>query len=808
MLSKDLGNLLILLLNNHKQIERRRNPILLYTLYALFIVLLGLSALEANEMVPQGTVGFRVPWLMALLAPITVYLAQNGFGQLRDTIPSNLAYNLLILGIVILGLGVWGYHIGQAEYSLRAWLDRVASNIFFFVTLGHFIYTAINFNGLLKQRSLVYYVLYQPKLFRFYPFWIFAVLVVGLVEAAIHPLKAELHLRTVNRNIQADNMLFLGHINYAVTIFSDVSNQMYGDVKSSFNAAQLMLGQPEVLQSRTKQDIVIDHYRRAQLRFTFPEAGINLGIFLQLTNRNGEAGLQLRESANAFHDDRLWVNLAALYQLANQPDSVIALLKRAGEINPSNAAIFSNLAATYWAYGRPELAREFILTAHSIAPNAPYVLENYYYYHLAHDTSRIQLPATIDTLAANYTYTVNKALLALRQGDANTADAICRSLAGAEPSDALVLTHLLAQLRLDSLDNALSRLSWIGQHHPNVAPMAFHDVGVFFAEHKVPEMAMGYFNSASQMGSLPDSALAAGMLADMGYLAQAYEMYAALQNLHPNQNAIQELTRREKAMLDFAAGTETIYIGWNFQDITQNEALRLARYCGFTHNLERATKALEMCVAKDSADIRPYLELANIELQRGDSADLGFALAQVEAGIQHVNAQHPTALLLKARLQAKLNNTTQAAQTLAQVVVAPPDSTDWALAQASLLAAQGQAPAAIATLQAAHSRNPLNPEIIALAVKLMRQSNQAYDAYLFLSKAIDFNRRNRSYWMTLAELQTELGRHQEAVETYQMALSLSILPSEVAQVKALRNQAEQRAFAQEVQVYQSVTPSN
>lgn len=806
MLSKDLGNALLLLANNHKIPERRRPPVLLYAVYGLFVILLGMSALEANEMLPHGSIGFKVPWLMAAFAPLTVYFAQNGFGQVRDILPSNMAYNLLILGLVVLGMGFWGYHLGQAEYSMRAHLERLATNFFFLVTLCHFIYTAINFNGLLKQKSLVYYILFQPSTFRFYPFWIFAALCVVLVEMVIHPLKAEMHLRATNRNVQADNLMLSGNFNYAATIYSDVSVNMYGDVKSSFNAAQLLLMNPDVMQSRTKQDNIIEFYRRAQARFDFPEAGMNLGIFLQLANRNGDAGMQLRESAVAFNDERLWTNLAALYNAAQQPDSVIALLKRAGEINPDNAVVHSNLAATYWGFGRADLAGPFIQSAYDLAPREPHVLENYYYFHLAHDSTQVEISSVADTSAANYAYNVNRALVALRQNDASTADALCRSLSTHQPSDALALAHLLAQMRMDSLENALSRLAWIGQNHEAIFPIANHNVGIYFAEHNVPEMAMGYFTTASQMGSVPDSALAAGMQADMGYLSWAFETFHALQQNHPNYNAIQELTRREKAMLDYAAGTESIYISWNFQDIKPDEALRLARYCGFSHNLERATKALEMCVALDSSDIRPYLELARIELGRGDSADVGFALAQVEAGLQNTDAQHIAARLMKARLLIRQGKAPEAALLFASITPTPADSVEWTLTNALLLEAQNQPEKAIAMLQAAHTRNPLNPEIIHSAVRMFRKRNQAYEAYLFLSKAIEFNKRNLQYWLTLAELQTELGRHQEAVETYQMAIGLTVHPQDEARIKALKTEAERRAFAAEVEVYGGALP--
>jgi hypothetical protein len=106
-------------------------------------------------------------------------------------------------------------------------------------------------------------------------------------------------------------------------------------------------------------------------------------------------------------------------------------------------------------------------------------------------------------------------------------------------------------LQLDSIPQALSRYAWLVKSSPTQAALAAHNLGVFYHQAEVPEMALRFYQDAATWGN-PQSQLLGGIvLAQIGNQDSAYKYFTRVRAF---SSTWQDQVRKEIALLLLANG--------------------------------------------------------------------------------------------------------------------------------------------------------------------------------------------------------------------------------------------------------------
>jgi len=736
MVSKDVTNLVVLLGTNHKD-PARRWP--LWAVLAGLGVLLLLSSLNFMKIVLGWPVPAPVPpiVLLGLALVVTVFTTQNVYHQLREILPSQLAFSVLILGGGLLTSGLLMYHLGSGETLLKRQVDYLSAYVMFVVGLLHSIYIIVNFGGQIKAKLPVYYALLMPRVMRFAIIWFFAVSGYLLLEGTTgwsgfkYTLSIREGLRGDNAYYQNDTATAVIHYQYA-TGYSQINP------KANYNAAELLVRQQE------EADFISMFYQQAQYIGPMPYAQVNYAHYLTSLNRNKAAVAFLRTlDARGQLSPQGMNNLAAYYFGGDKPDSCILLLQKALRLQPDNGLLYSNLGTEYLYFGQMEAAKKYYEAAADVGRDEHHVMANVYFYELMADTVFAQPPTQADTNVTNQQYLYNGSLLAYKLKQYDAADTLAGLLLRQSGEAAYVFLRMLTSAeRADGMFDK-TFLVYMQQANPEFVALTAHALGVFFFRHRAPEMAAYYLNIAGDNGLVADKVEALRMLVDAGYVNEAYDGFQAMRAAYP-EFAIP--CTREMNVLDVASGDQRVEAMWA---PTNYEILRMGIASKVFDQPTVATNWYTKLVEANPQLPDPYLlmgEIFEASKQMNDTA----ALIQYDAGIE----KFPNNLKLqmaRARLLAKMGRGAEAEAVLTKWA-AQKDSYDYQWARLIVLRYQKKTTEALKQAEALYKKYPYNPDIILAYADLCQEAKQYKQGYDMILQVLKSNDRNPMIWRAYALL--------------------------------------------------------
>jgi tetratricopeptide (TPR) repeat protein len=169
---------------------------------------------------------------------------------------------------------------------------------------------------------------------------------------------------------------------------------------------------------------------------------------------------------------------------------------------------------------------------------------------------------------------------------------------------------------LDSIPQALSRYAWLVKSSPTQAALAAHNMGVFYHQAEVPEMALRFYQDAATWGN-PQSQLLGGIvLAQIGNQDSAYKYFTRVRAF---SSTWQDQVRKEIALLLLANGQELYAsLEWNFDDAQYSDWMRGAQYAAAAGNKAWLIEMLRKAIEVDSSAWQPYDYLGRWYLDKQD----------------------------------------------------------------------------------------------------------------------------------------------------------------------------------------------
>ncbi|MBX3101104.1 MAG: tetratricopeptide repeat protein [Bacteroidetes bacterium] len=783
--AKELLQLLVFMGNSRAPHTRLSVGRLSWLLLPLVLLML-MQALSYTGLLPAGFRLFSPMWLLVPAVLLIVFTAQNSYFQLRDIIPANLAFSLLILGAGILSLGNLAYWFMAGEYTLRFVLHKHTALIFGLVGVFQLIYLYANFGPLLAQRVNVYYMLFKAPRFRFAAVWFAALLGVVLVEgmarwSGVRAVQASYYQQKGDAQLIAgiyeteippvEQMVAEGdaQIAYGAQYWYELAvEKLPVTVKASYNLAALRIAKLPAFGADDVEEIST-LYKFTGSPGEFPYAYVNWGRFLAQAGRIPQAKQVLHSYVRSYPHPHVYLALSGIYFHTQDPDSAILMLKEALRLDPNDGIAYANMAAVYHKWKRPQQALAFAKAAFKTQPQAPAVQENYWFLmmqagevpeEVTIDPEQDLTPVT-DSLRYPYYALMNKALAACRAGNWNGADQLAaRLLEYRETPDALLL-RLITQTGRDSLEHAASRYLYLSEFYPPFKARAAEAMGTYCYRKSAYHQARVYYRTAAEAGSAPAALWAAWSLLDLGAHEKAYE---ELQKVAVDHPMLADLCTQEMALLDSAYGLPSCFIGWNFAGITPLQAMRLGVYAAGRQKLHICTRAFAFVLQQDSTTVRPFIEMARAYAQEPDFA---LARTQLDAGLKR-HPHHPELLCEKAMIYLREGNTPQGLATLA-----PLEENNMPLVLATrgrLVLAKGDTARAISLYRQALEQDPWNLEWLEQLATIYTLRKEPLEAYLLMTRAIRLNDADPWLMTRYAWSAFDLGKYKDAQEAMRAAL--------------------------------------
>ena len=771
MLSKAIGHGLILWATNAKAPAKRWRPGKLMAAMAVLLVLFFYNFLYYNNYVDLPDIYIRPTYFLIIGALLVTITGQNAFHQLRDLIESNLAFTLLIGGLSLFVLSTLAFHFGMAEYMLIYGVERILSTILFVMLLAQLGYLIINFYPYLRRRQNIYYVFMAPPVYRFFAVWII-VLTVPFILEALTNWSFKLDLKTARANVEADNMLMRGNPSFAMTKYEDAASSGLGDLKSNYNAAVLSLQYGDALRKPMANANAIKAFRTAQTRVYYPPASINYANFVMISGNFLAAQNALKRTIDHKPSSELYVALADAYRRNNQPDSALAALKRAIELDDDNAILYSNLAGLYLAYDRPKDAQPLLKSAVELDADNAFVAENELFYHLAYTDSVVELRTAFDTVANTFGHNQNYVLMELRAEQDSLVSAHSKMLSDFKRTKNVDMLRIFSLAATDSIQALQSRLQYIKANEPSIGLQAHHTMGVLYHKYNVPEMAGLYFALASEYESDFELFNLAQMEIDAGNYASAYDILNEVKL--EEDNAYGKAASQEMAILRYASGEDQIYLDWDFEGITRNQAMRMGVIAGRMGNLTRAIQSFKRVTDTHPNDIAPYIELARITMRDDTLHNLSFAKEQLDAGAKKTGIKSdPRWLAAYTQLMLASGKPKVAQQYVQQLKGIEGWASDAAYWEGRVLEARNSKPAARKAYENAFELNKFDKRPVERLADLMMDKRTYLKAVELTNEALTLNSQSPELWRLNGDAYLGLSLYEDAMQSFRVAMELA-----------------------------------
>lgn len=759
-IAKEPTNLWMALANNR---QNPKNRMSFGAILAIFLVWLMATLIIVNEYIglsflPQGfSWGIKASHIMLLAGAIAVFTAQNHFHFVKTAFTSNTVYSFLLMGGIIISMSHLGLMGSQGDYSfLNSW-DRVAAIFIFFIGLGHMGFILFNHAALIREKVNVYFLLTLSPRYRFMIVWVF-----GLIGAIVMEGRTSWSMEHRVKHSYSTQHGDLAQLKLASNprLSLEEKQQLENKRNNAYKFASLeVVNSPKAYHNRaifnlTSIELLNETINLYKSAGSFPYAILNAANLYQVRQRPDLARDILKTAWKKNKNPLLANNLGVLYARAAEPDSAIRYYKEAllGDIQLSSA--YANLAHVYERYDRPEEAKRFLKAAVELPDPSDATLANAIAYQLKYGEKIV--PPEISLEKASYSLKFNYLLRLLASEEKEAARELIKTFKEEEISaDAMILDAYL-MFQQDSIEYAISKFEYVDQVFRGKQAESYYTLALAYLESGLPEMAKLYFEKAGAEGMAEGALYAAQMEMAIGQLDTAY---ATLSRVRVDSEDLWDAASKEIATLFLIVSFDNpVYAQteYDLSKLKQEDYIRIGVLSDSLHSYIPALESFRKAIELDSADHRPYLEMARIYNQYSDP----LAIVNLGYGLQ-VTPNEPEMLLELSEaylLQGKIDS---ASKTLERISDAQ-FSLEQDKLKAKLALAQQDSMRALELLEAAHQKSPLNQEVIT-ALAAIYEAQKNYDAGNYLiSNALSINTEHPDLWYYYAVFSRAWGQTRDA----------------------------------------------
>lgn len=797
LVASEINNLVFYLATNAKKRKYRlRSNILL----GVFIVLIGIQFMMLQDALGWKLVEippdfpFRPLHLVAFSALVMVGTKQNLYPALKDYI-NNRGLSFALLGIGLLGMGIFFFHSMLGEMLYRYSIERLAIIIIFLTSLFHLGYTYFNFGTLLRARINFYYISMMPRKLMYF-FVVIATFLIGFGMEASSGFHSRPSFSTSFYNRLADAYLVEGDKAQAMGYYNASVGVAEGSVKGNYNRAILAWTIAE------NPDLAEKHFQQSTQFLPFPPAYINLAALELETGVASQAMYYLKEGLGKTNDQYLHNNLAQIYVMMGEPDSAIIHTKEALRLDPNNSTFYGNLATIYMDYERFDEAAKYFKAGLECDPVSPMTVTNAFFLDLAYGGNLdvgeevVRRPEVRDHLEAWFNLAISRFRRQDMESTRNILDSLTATIdnglpdslkGGYRPPELLYLDGCVL-FEEGQVTNAITRMEFLDHNYPNFRPLTKHFLGAAYHGQGVPGMAADFYRKSVENGRTTDIFNEALMEIDRGNQDFAFMQL----NLARSQDStVREEVSKEMVLLQMARGEYLLAsIGFDVSSLTRNEWTRVGLYAGQIGNIPAALEAFRKLIVQDSSDVTPYLEMGRISLANGDP--LASANLQPGLDLEPNNVELQTEM---ARAHFAAGETKKGLEFGKKALAGGATTPDLKFLEAEVAVVEKDTQKAIILLDTLQKRHPLKEKVVIQLSLLLRSTHQEIKAQNLIIESLELNRMSPTLELELARVERELGRIGEAAQAAQRAM--------VKEVSLERISVIQEEFAKEIQLYES-----
>lgn len=795
--ASEINNLVFYLGTNAKKRKfRARSNILL----GVFIVLIGLQFMMLQDAMGWRLVKippdfpFRPLHLVAFSALIMVFTKQNLYPALREYI-NNRGMSFAILGIGLLGMGIFFYHSMLGEMLYRYSIERIAIILIFLTSVFHLGYTYFNFGVLLRARVNFYYISMMPRKLMYF-FVVIATFMIGFGMEASSGFHSRPSFSTSFYNRLADAYLVEGDKAQAMGYYNAAVGVAEGSVKGNYNRAILAWTVAE------NTELAEKHFLQATQFLPFAPAYINLAAMELETGVPSQAMFYLKKGLKETNDKYLHNNLAQIYVMTADPDSAIIHTKEALRLDPDNSTFYGNLASIYMDYERYDEAAKYFQAGLECDPVSPMTVTNAFFLDLAYGVDLevseevVRLPEIRDHLEAWFNLAISKFRRQDMAGTRSVLDSLTASIdrglpdslkGGYRPPELLFLDGCLL-FEEGQVQNAISRMEFLDQNYPPLKPYTKHFLGAAYHGQGVSGTAAEYYRKSVTNGRFSDLMSEALMEIDRGNHDYAFML---LNQARAGDSTLMGPVATEMALLQMARGEYLLAsIGFDIDGLTRNEWTRVGLYAGKIGNIPAALEAFRKLIVKDSSSVIPYLEMGRISLANHDP----LAKENLQPGLD----LEPDNIELQTEMARALIQAGEIKEGLAmgkKVLASGKETPEVKLLEAELAIVEKDTTNAIILLDTLQKRHPLLEKVVIQLSVLLRATGREIEAQNLVVESLELNRMSPALELELARVEKALGRIGESAQAAQRAMKKEITLERIKQI--------QEEFAKEIEMYKA-----
>lgn len=798
-IGKEFNTLVVFWATNKNKTEKRKNGIITGGVILAFILIQALVTAREFALISLPFPFIRPMHLWIIASILTIFLSQIFWVRSKDKFTTAASFIMSLLGWAIISTVTWVYFYGAMEYSYMREMNKIIGLILLLVSIFHLIYIYANYWKVFSLKGNVYAILALPKTIGIEAIFFSSLAILALVQGNASWMGYH-SVGCAYRNAKGDTQLLKGDKNDARNYYR-ISGEFFGDdVKPNFNLAALLVEDEKYLESNEVANQIASYYKSAYTRFPFEPAMLNLGSYYSLIGepiRTHELYEEILKPINGKIPKyaRVCSNLAKSYFGEKKNKEALEKIKIAIELDPDNGELYSNMALLYQNNDQPKEAIKAINYALKLDNRDPFIIENNYFLKLYNrsEDEKWEVSEPIDYSRQNYWSNMNKAIIACKLKKNKLADEICTRLLKQEKTPEVSLLKILTQIQMDSLDNAKSRIDFIGETNKAYQTIGMHNLGVYYFEKSVPEMAAYYFEKSAKNDFLVNQLSAAFMYIDAGNDKLGYERLVAFRDSFPQ---LADQLNREISLLDYGFGLEKSMLSWDFNDITYYENMRGASYAARgVKDLQIIESFLQPVVDKDSSRVTAHIKIGEIYIAFGN---LKFARMAYKLGLDRqpenieLNAGMAKVDYLEGKKQAALDRLKKIKEQNSIPVLRC--YADFAILNQDYKEAEKK-------LLQILKVDFLNKKAIIELSKLYLVQKKYKEGLDFLTHAIKYNNQNDEFWYYFAEFNKKMGSDDWAVDAYKSSIELGVnavnINRSMDSLKVLEDRISQRSNMEE-----------
>ncbi|MBK9448115.1 MAG: hypothetical protein IPN95_01600 [Bacteroidetes bacterium] len=762
-ISNDLSNLLFYTATNAKsQKFRFKFPI-------IFTAFLVISAIEFVmlqkemrwDLLSEGDdIALRPIHLVALAAVISVGTKQNMGPVLKNFIP-NLAMSNGFAALGLISMSFIAYMVSLGEYLFLHLIERFAIIFFFLTGLAHFFYIFYNFGPLIRARLNFYFLSMMPRKLMYFFVVIFAVGGAVALEGSSQASSQRLIKETLYNRL-GDDALLRGEVNEALLEYTAAVSEARGSVKGNYNLAMLEMGLTADLAKAR------EHFQHASDFIPFPFAFLNWGNLEQSEYSPRQASVVLRRGTRAIPNAYLSNNLATAFLQLDEPDSAILEMKEALRLQPENSAFYSNLGRIYMDYDKIPEAKSFLEAGLDVPVVHRATVTNALFLNLRHnakiavDEKLAELPQIKASWETNFNFAIDRyhqgdiegARRLLTHGKPEPASYSDSTASGSLRADSLLLDGMLL-FEKGEIARAISRMDFIDVNFPAYRAYTNHFLGASFFGTGSPEMAAAFFRKSVEYGRSSDLLAEAMMEFDRGNLDYAYMQL----NLARSQDStLFEAANLETAKIQLANGDYFFAtIGMDVNALKVADWMQIGLAAGKRGNKAAALEAFRRVIAIDPENTAPFVEMARISMDLGDTLALENLLPAIEIDDEDLEVN-----LVHAQILIRQGDVSGANPIVKKLQSKAAKNRKVRIVSAEFAAAQGDTTNAIQQFESLRKENPIDPAVVLPLSRIYRAKRMDFEGQNMMIAAKDLNPENPDFWYEIAHFERLLVRPEEA----------------------------------------------